>query len=120
MIDFPPSNFMYDTITNNNFFRIVYCLIIVKVYLHHYREDFGKIDKEDFVFWYVFLYKSYCATAWDTKDLNIGGTNLKHIRYGNIAENIKCIDTLKYYQKRLCVLAATLWEDEKNLVKHLE
>ena len=57
MIDFPPSNFMYDTITINNFFRIVYCLIIVKVYLHHYREDFWKIDREDFVFWYVFLYK---------------------------------------------------------------
>ena len=35
MIDFPQSNFMYDTITTNNFFRNVHCLIKVKVHLHH-------------------------------------------------------------------------------------
>ena len=35
MIDFPQSNFMYDIITVNNFFRNVHHLIKVKVHLHH-------------------------------------------------------------------------------------
>ena len=35
MIDFTPSNSTYDTITTNNFFRNLHCLIKVKVHLHH-------------------------------------------------------------------------------------
>ena len=101
MIDFPPSNFMYDTITTNNFFRNVHRLIKVKVHLHHSHIT-GKIlgYAHDFCNWNVYENKSqipmiahnlfsfdmffcitgYCATAWCTKDLNIGGTNLTHIK----------------------------------------
>ena len=35
MIDFPPSNFIYDSITTNIFFRNVRRLIKVKMHLHH-------------------------------------------------------------------------------------
>ena len=35
MIDFPPSNFIYDTITTKNFFRNVHRLIKVKIHLNH-------------------------------------------------------------------------------------
>ena len=35
MIYFPQSNFIYDTITTNNFFRNVHRLIKVRVHLHH-------------------------------------------------------------------------------------
>ena len=66
-----------------------------------------------------FFIKGYRATAWDTKDLNVGGTNLANINYGRIAGEIKFIDTLKYYQKSLGELAATRSEDEKNSVKQL-
>ena len=66
-----------------------------------------------------FFTKGYCATAWDTKHLNFGGTNLTHINYGNIGGEIKFIDTRKYYQKSLGELTATLSEDEKNSVKQL-
>ena len=66
-----------------------------------------------------FSIKGYRATAWGTKYLNFGGTNLTDISYGNIAGEIKFIDTLKYYQKSLGELAAMLSEDEKNSVKHL-
>ena len=48
-----------------------------------------------------FFRKGYRATAWDTKDLKVGGTNLTHINYGNISGEITFIDTLKYYQKGL-------------------
>ena len=67
----------------------------------------------------VFLIKGYRATAWGAKDLNIGGTNLRHINYGNIHGEVKFIDTIKYYQKILVELASTLTEDEKNSVKYL-
>ena len=66
-----------------------------------------------------FSVKGYHATAWGTKDLNFGGTNLTHVNYANIAGEIKFIDTLKYYQKRLSELDATLSEDKKNSVKQL-
>ena len=48
-----------------------------------------------------FFITGYRATAWGTKDLNIGGTNVKHINYGNMGGEIKFIDTIKYYQKSL-------------------
>ena len=47
-----------------------------------------------------FFIKGYQATAWGTKDLNIGGRNLTHINYGNIDGEVKFIDTMEHYQKR--------------------
>ena len=140
MIDFPESNFMHDTITTANFFRNVHRLIKVKIHLHHshitgeflgYTHDFcnwnGFENKSEiamiahnlFDLHMVFLIRGYCTTAWGTKDLNIGGTNLTHINYGNIGGEVKFIDTIKYYQKSLGELASTLTEDEKNSVKYL-
>ena len=136
MIDFPESNFMYDTITTANFCRNVHCLIKVKIHLHHSHIT-GEIlgYTHDFCNWTVcenkseiamiahnlfgsdmsFLKKGYCARAWGTKDLNIGGTNLTHINYRYIGGEVKFIDPLKYYQKSLAELASTLTEDEKIL-----
>ena len=48
-----------------------------------------------------FFIKGYLATAWGTKDLIIGGTNVTHINYGNMGGEIKFVDTIKYYQKSL-------------------
>ena len=62
-----------------------------------------------------FFIKGYSATGWGTKYLNFGGTNLTHINYENIVGEIKSVNTLKYYQKSLGELAATLSEDEKFL-----
>ena len=136
MIDFPQSNFMYDTITTNNFFRNVHRLIKVKVHFLYshitgkilgHTPDFGNWNVREtkseiamiahnlFGFDVFFLIKCYRGTAWGTKDLNFGETNLTPINYGNIAGEIKFIDT----QKSLGELAATLSEDEKNSVKYL-
>ena len=67
----------------------------------------------------LFFIEGYRATAWGTKDLNFGGEILTRINYGNIARETKSIDILKYYQRSLGELAATLSENEKNLVKQL-
>ena len=82
-------------------------------------------DKTDFVvfahiffgFEMYFLLKEFRATAWNLKDINIGGTNLMHINFANIDCETKFIDTLKYYQESLGQLAATLSEEEKLAVK---
>ena len=140
MIDLPPSNFMYDTITTSNFFKNVHHLIEVKVHLHHshitgnilgYAHDFFNWNVREnkseialiahnlFGFGMLFFIEGYRATAWRTKDLNFGEENLTRINYGNAAGETKFIDILKYYQRSLGELAATLSENGKNVVKQL-
>ena len=55
---------------------------------------------------------------WETKDINMGGTNLTNINYSTIG-NIKFIDTMKYYLTSLGKLASTMTEKEKNIAKFL-
>ena len=63
------------------------------------------------IFYYL---KTYIASAWCSKKLNIGGTNLTHVNYGIIDNEIKLIDSLKYYQKSLADLSSTLTPEEKR------
>ena len=64
-----------------------------------------------------FLLQGFWTTAWNTKDIDISETNLTNINFANTAGESKFIDTLKYYQKSLGQLAATLSVDEKLTVK---
>ena len=62
MIDFPQSNFMYDTITTNNFLRNVHRLVKVKVHLHHSHTTGKILDyARDFCKWKVSENKSEIA-----------------------------------------------------------
>ena len=67
---------------------------------------------------YYFI-KDYIASAWCSKELNIGGNNLTHINFSNITGEIKFIGSLKYYQKSLTELASTSSEQEITTVKKL-
>ena len=60
---------------------------------------------------YYFI-KAYIASAWCSKSLNIGGTNLTQVNFGNTVGEIKLIDTLKFYQKSLAGLASALSDEE--------
>ena len=64
-----------------------------------------------------YFIKGYIASAWCSKALNVGGTNLTQINFGNITGEIKLIDTLKFYQKSLADLASTLSDEERIAVK---
>ena len=44
---------------------------------------------------YYFI-KGYVASAWYSKGLKIGGSNLTHINFSNIVGKTKFIDALKY------------------------
>ena len=128
-------------ITTNNFFLHVHRLIKGKFHLHHshttgniigYAYDFCNMAFVDkctsgitFVphnfFWFDLFYfmKTYIASAWCSKELNIGGNNLTHANYGNISSEIKLIDSLKFYQRSLGELSSTLTPEEKTAVKNL-
>ena len=135
---FPKSDIAYEKVTTDKFFGNVYRMIKVKMHLHHShvtREILGYVhdfcnwrvreNKTEFVvfahnffgFDMFFLLKGFQATAWGTEDINLGGTNLTNINFAKIGSETKFIDTLKYYQKSLKQLAATLSVDEKLTVK---
>ena len=107
-----------------------------KVHLHHshitgeiigYSHDFSNttvIEKSNaeipfiahnfFGFDLFYFMKTYIASAWCSKEVNIGGTNLTHANYGNISNEIKLIGSLKFYQRNLLEPSSTLTDEEKN------
>ena len=66
-----------------------------------------------------YFMKAYIASAWRSKALNIGSTNLTQANYGNISSEIRLIDSLKFYQRSLGELSSTLTAEEKIAVKKL-
>ena len=67
-----------------------------------------------FIFW-----KTFVATAWCTKDVNVGGNHLTQVNYGNIQNETKLINSLKFYQKSLAELSSTMTDEEKKTVKNI-
>ena len=63
------------------------------------------------------MVKGYRSCCWGTKDFSVGGTNLTNVNYANIPNQIKIIDTLKYYQTTLAALASTTDNEEKQNIK---
>ena len=66
-----------------------------------------------------FFMKAYIVSAWCSKALNIGGTNLTQANFGNISGEIRLIDSLKFCQRSLGELSSTLTDEEKIAVKKL-
>ena len=81
------------------------------------KTDFVIFAHNFFGFDMFFLLKGFQATVWNTKGINIGRTHLTNINFANIAGTLKHWNTLKYYQKCLGQLSATLSIDEKLAVK---
>ena len=55
--------------------------------------------------------------SWRTTNISIGGTNLVNINFANIANQVKFINTLKYYQQSLSVLPTTMTDQKKQGIK---
>ena len=83
------------------------------------KTEFVVFARNFFGFAMFFLLQGFRATAWKTKDINVDGTNLTNVNFSNIYNETKFIDTLKYYQKSLGELVATLSVDEKLAVKEV-
>ena len=66
---------------------------------------------------FFFILKGLRLGAWRTTDLSIGGKNLPNINFAKIANQVKFIDTFKYYQQSLSVLASTMTDEERHCIK---
>ena len=144
LVCYPRSDIDYKTITTNKFFTNVHQLIRGKFHLHDshitgkifgYAHDFCNTTLAEkstpeipfvahnfFGFDLFYYMKAYIASAWCSKELNIGGsnlTNLTQVNYGNISGEIRLIDSLKFYQRSLGEISSTLTTEEKNAVKKL-
>ena len=141
LLFFPLSDIDYETITTNKLFWHTHQLIKGKAHLHHlhitseiigYSHDFCNTrvtEKNDadipfiahnsFGFNIFYFLKTFVASAWCTKEVNVGGNHLTHINYGNIQNEIKLIDSLKFYQKSWAELSSTMNDEEKKAVKNI-
>ena len=142
-MNFPRSDIDHETITTNKCFINVHQLIKVKFHLHHLHIT-GKIQgyAHDFCNTAViektmpdipFTVHSYLVLTCiillrltlhmlgvlNLDVLNISGTNFIQVNFGNIAGEIKLIDTLKFYQKSLADIASTLSDEEMVAVKKI-
>ena len=61
--------------------------------------------------------KGLRPTIWETTDINIGGKNTTDINFAIIREQIRFIDTVKYYQQSLANLASSMTEIEQQNVR---
>ena len=134
IMDFPRGCFDYETLTTNHLFAYVHKVFNVKAHLHHshltgniigYAHDFCNakvLENKDmmtciahnvFHFDMIFLLKGIRLSVWETKDINMGATNLTNINYSTIG-NVKFIDTVKYYLTGLGKLVSTMTKKEKN------
>ena len=124
---FPFSEFECDTVATTNFFVFVHRIINVKVHLHHshvtglikgYVHDFCNWSVRENQFDMFFLLKGIRLSVWRTTDINIGGNNMTDINYARI-DNLKFIDSIKYYQTSLGKLSETLSDIEKSNIAKL-
>ena len=55
-----------------------------------------------------FLVKGIRLSVWKSRDLSTGGSNVTNVNYVNIGDQVKFVQTLKYYKQSLAVLSATI------------
>ena len=111
LLTFPSSSLDYETITTNKLFLHTHQLIKGKTHLHHshvtgeiigFAHDFCNqrvkekqnadipfIAHNFFGFDRFYFLKTFVATAWCTKYVNVGGNHLTHVNYGNIQNETK-------------------------------
>ena len=124
-MDFPQGKFDYEILTTHDLFIYVHKIINVKIHLYHShitgkilghthdfcnakvrekKEIFSCVAYNFFGFDIYFLIKGIRVSVWETKDINIYGTDLTSINFGSIVE-LKLIDTMKYFLTSLRRLA---------------
>ena len=61
--------------------------------------------------------KGLRPSVWETTDINIGGKNPTSITFEIIHNQIRLIDTVKYYQQSLASLAASMTDLERANIR---
>ena len=133
LIFFPPQS-LYDVLTTKKIFKHVHNLIKMKVNIHNshitgkiigYTHDFCNLKVQElekseipciahklFGFDFFYFMKGFSTTAWRSKELSVGGTNLTPLNFASIRGEIKFIDSIKYHQRSLAELTSSMEEIE--------
>ena len=82
--------------------------------VREHKNQISVIAHNLFGFDFFFFLKGLWLGGWRTTNLSIGGKNLSNINLASISDQVKFIDTYKYYQQSLSVLASTM-NDQKRL-----
>ena len=75
------------------------------------------IPHNQFRFDFFLFLKGLKPTVWETKDINIGGKNPTDVNFAIIQNQIRFIDTVKYYQQSLASLASSTTDIKRANVR---
>ena len=67
---------------------------------------------------FLFL-KGFRPTVWETTDISIGGKNPTNVNFVIIKNQVRFIDTVKYFQQSLASLAGSMTDNERENVKKI-
>ena len=98
----------------------------IKGYAHSFcnekpRENYFKIplvahNLFRFDFFFFFTKEGLRSGVWRTKDITIGGKNPTDINFASIGNQVKFLDTIKYFQQSLSGLASSLTDKEREAI----
>ena len=69
-----------------------------------------------FRFDFFFLLKGLRAGLWRARGISIGGKSPTDVNFANISNQVKFLNTMKYFQKSLAALANSLTDSEKSAI----
>ena len=75
------------------------------------------IPHNQFRFDFFLFLKGLKPTVWETTDINIGGKNPTDVNFAIIQNQIRFIDTVKYYQQILASLASSTTDIKRANVR---
>ena len=75
------------------------------------------IPHNQFRFDFFLFLKGLKPTVWETTDINIGGKNPTDVNFAIIQNQIRFIDTVKYYQQSLASLASSMTDIKRANVR---
>ena len=75
------------------------------------------IAHNQFRFDFFLFLKGHRQSVWETTDINISGKNSTNINFATMQNQVRFIDTVKYYQQILASLASSMTDIERASVR---
>ena len=75
------------------------------------------IARNQFRFDLFFFAQGFRPTVWETTDIKIGTKNASNLNFATISNQVRFIDTVKYFQQSLANLASSMSDVEKQDIK---
>ena len=77
------------------------------------------IAHNQFRFNFFFFMQGFRPTVWETTDIKIGAKNASNVNFAAISNQVRFIDTIKYFQRSLANLASSMNDVEKQSIRDI-